>query len=76
MSTSRPPTPGLFHVLNHNSHRSRSPCTNRTIDVANSSLAAATETLQQATMKSNLDLNGSGESRDMKESQRALELRK
>lgn len=78
MSTSRPPTPGLFHVLRnpHLPPSASSPCTNRTIDTLDSSLAAATESLQRATMKSNLDLNRGGESRGMKESQRALELRK
>lgn len=65
------PTLGLFHDLHPNSHFAQ--CTSRTTEL---SLVAATQTLQQATMKSNIDLNGAGESRDMKESQRALELRK
>ncbi|KUJ12833.1 uncharacterized protein LY89DRAFT_622845 [Mollisia scopiformis] len=52
------------------------PCDSGTIDTTSPScLATAFGTLQQATMKNNLSANGES-NRDMKESQRALELRK
>lgn len=70
MATSPPPTSGLLHDQNPNSH----PWQCTTIEPANSSVAEGTRALQRATMRNNIQ--GGGKSRHVKESQRALELRK